>query len=66
MKTQDPQSMDDATEIMAQRTTSYQDAEKAKIKDLELKGRKQEEAIESPREDERKTQPVGSSKEGRC
>ena len=43
MKTQDLRSMDDATEIMAQRTTSYQDAEKARFKDLEFKSRKQEE-----------------------
>lgn len=43
MKTQDLRSMDDATEIMAQRTTGYQDAEKAKFKDLGFKGRKQEE-----------------------
>lgn len=43
MKTQDLRSMDDATELMAQRTTSYQDAEKAKFKDFEFKSRKQEE-----------------------
>lgn len=43
LKTQDLRSMDGATTIMAQRTTSYQDAEKVKLKDLVFKSRKQEE-----------------------